>query len=553
MNDNVKTGIFAAVAVVAVLAAIWAGPKDIDPGFYNDAGEVFFADFTSPDQVARLEVTEFDEATASPETFIVTNRDGVWTIPSHSNYPADARTRMARAAGLFIGLTKASVRSDKPADYEALGVVNPAKADASSKGLGTLVTFFDKQDQVLASLIVGDVVEGRDGMRFVRVPGKKRTYVAKVPGEVDTDFSEWIETDLLQLDSWKLARIIFDNYSVNESTGRIELGEKLVAKKKDFKWSLDGLAENEELNEDKMRDVTSELDNIKIVGVRPKPEGLGADLKLKKGMAGQTALGSLMSRGYFLGPNDRIYSNEGDLIAATEDGVEYTLRFGEVLWGTGRAVTAGAEEKKDSDKAEEEKKKEGQKPNRFLLVSVRFDEGILEKPEKESLSQEELDKRQKARETIEDLVKAVEEYRKAHEKLPESLGDLTQGEKPVRKEVDKDPWGQDYVLRPSGEGSFEILSWGADQAEGGDDAAMDLTSRDLAREDQHQELFDKWKDYRRKIEDGKKEVKKLKERFGPWYYVINAESFDKLHLSRRDLVKPKEEKKDEKKDDEKDS
>jgi hypothetical protein len=46
--------------------------------------------------------------------------------------------------------------------------------------------------------------------------------------------------------------------------------------------------------------------------------------------------------------------------------------------------------------------------------------------------------------------------------------------------------------------------------------------------------------YEEKVEEGKKQVEELNRRFGEWYYVISAESFENLRLSRSDLVKAKE-------------
>jgi hypothetical protein len=47
------------------------------------------------------------------------------------------------------------------------------------------------------------------------------------------------------------------------------------------------------------------------------------------------------------------------------------------------------------------------------------------------------------------------------------------------------------------------------------------------------------KAYDEKVEAGQKQVEELSARFGEWYYVIPAESFNKLHLKRSDLVKSK--------------
>jgi hypothetical protein len=44
-----------------------------------------------------------------------------------------------------------------------------------------------------------------------------------------------------------------------------------------------------------------------------------------------------------------------------------------------------------------------------------------------------------------------------------------------------------------------------------------------------------------KAKEGKKKADELSERFGAWYYVISAESFEKFKLTRDAVVGPKEE------------
>ena len=54
----------------------------------------------------------------------------------------------------------------------------------------------------------------------------------------------------------------------------------------------------------------------------------------------------------------------------------------------------------------------------------------------------------------------------------------------------------------------------------------------LTRFKQENEAFDK------KIEDGKKLVEELNQRFGDWYYVISASNLNTLQSTRADVVKP---------------
>ena len=55
----------------------------------------------------------FDEDTATMRPFKVAQVNGVWSIPSHSNYPADAREHMAEAATALLDLEILSVASDE--------------------------------------------------------------------------------------------------------------------------------------------------------------------------------------------------------------------------------------------------------------------------------------------------------------------------------------------------------------------------------------------------------------------------------------------------------
>ncbi|MBI4882128.1 MAG: DUF4340 domain-containing protein [Planctomycetes bacterium] len=560
MNSIVKSGVYAAVTIVLVLAAVLTVPGLNEPEFYSDQGEEFFPEFTEPGAATALEVVAFEEATAELKPFRVEFKENRWTIPSHHGYPADAKERMAESAGMLIGLRKASVRSDDSADHALFGVLDPSESGLEEKGYGTLIKFEDKGGNALAALIVGKEVEGKTNTRYVRVPDKKRTYTAELPIMPSTKFEDWIETDLLDVSSYDVERLVFDNYSIDEVNGTRVPGELIVASKKDYKWSVEGLAENEEVDETGLSDVTTSLGSLAIVGVRPKPAGLSRDLTRAEGieLTAQSIL-SLRSRGFFVASDGHLYSNEGDLEVCGKDGVRHTLRFGEILYGAGEEVTAGTaeEEEKTEEPAPEgagqaegaapeggaEGAAEGDKASlaahRYLMVTAAFDESLLAKPEGEPLPQEELDKRRQARDAIEKVAAAVTSFREKNEqKLPESLALLTQGETPLLEALPQDPWQHDLVLVPKDDG-FAVKSLGADGQEGGEGANHDVSSDDWKHEDDLKKLASDMEQHDKKVEDGQKAAKKLMERFAPWYYVIDDASFKKLHKARAELVKEK--------------
>ncbi|MEZ6036593.1 MAG: DUF4340 domain-containing protein [Planctomycetota bacterium] len=539
MNEFAKTGAVLGVAAALTALALFTGPREARLDLFDDQGEVFFAKLTDGDAVAELVVTAFREEQSDVFPFAV-KRDskGVWTIPSHYNYPADAKDQMGKAAAMLIGLTKQSVVGDERSRHAEFGVVDPLAEGVETKGRGKRVTMKDSGGNVLADLIVGNEVKGKPSTYYVCVPGKDRVYTAKLDGKLSTKFADWIETDLLKAQSWNIDSVIFDNYSIDEQAGQIVKGEKFVLKKDAAsKWVLDGLdAATEETNEDKARDVTTTLGQIKIVGVLPKPEGLTARLERANGIEAAMLSQSLQAKGFFLGRGGKLWSNEGDLLFETKSGVRYTLRFGELARDDGSEVSGIGSEPKEGEQPAEEAK------NRYLMVSAEFAEELLQKPTGPRLEQAELDKRGEARKQVEAIQKAVEAFRAGHEnQLPVNLLALT--EKPAEgeallAELLPDPWGGEYQLTAEGDG-YVVSSFGADKAAGGDGGNADVRSDRLPFEDELQKFAGEWTTFDAKVKTGQEEADKLTARFGPWYYVIDKTLFDKLKPKRADLVKPK--------------
>ena len=546
MNELTKTLLFVAGAVAAVALAWVAAPSVIEPELFSDEGEIFFADFESPDQVESLEVTSFDASTAIPSTFKVAQVDGQWVIPSHSDYPADAIERMSKSASLFIGLKKGNVRSDLAGDHERFGVLEPDATDPGVPltGRGTRVTFQGKGSQEIGSLIIGKELDGGSGY-FVRQPGKNRVYVVDLSEIPNTRFGDWIQSDLLKVNSLNVTRLVVNNSSVetNGFEAYLKKAELLKLEKMGSGWKLEQLDEGKETNDDRVLDIVGELDRIQIVGVRRKPEGLNARLEVAKNFELEAFMRSLARRGFYYNPKgNEIISDEGELKAITKSGITYTLRFGDVIWGSASEVSADSEDEATGGEAP----KEGQQANRYLMVSVELDEAILEKPAKQALADEELEKRKAARADIERIVTAVKMFQSRNEgALPETLTALKGGDEPHLEGSLQDPWGSDYALhdyafQPGEEGKFVVASLGADKAEGGERENGDIYSDDLEAEDLWTSLASDWTKYEAELADARKKVKELEERFGPWYYVIDAASYKKLKATKADLQKDPE-------------
>ena len=351
MNTDVrKTLVFVAVAVLLMGAAFVRLPDRTSRSTdFKDQGEEFFPNFKDPFACTDLEVVEYDPTTANPSPFKVMFKDGKWVIPSHNNYAADAKDRLAKTAASVTDLRKDTIRSDRPDDHEAMGVVDPLDTKGGLKGIGKRVTLRDKSEKVLADFIIGkeiDATKSKDsekgGQRYVRMPGKNRVYGVNVKADLSTRFADWIETNLLKLDASHIRSIKFDNYKVDPEQGRLLRGDVLTISRKDASapWTLDKeIPVGQELNTEKITTLTSALGDLKIVGVRPKPEGLSRELKLATSNdvkpTTTSAARSLMSKGFYPTEGGQLLSNQGEVVVTTDEGGVYTLRFGEVYFGTG--------------------------------------------------------------------------------------------------------------------------------------------------------------------------------------------------------------------------
>jgi hypothetical protein len=485
MKELHKTLTFAAVALVLTGAAVirLPGRSTTDVAF-NDQGKPFFPNFKDPLACTDLEVVDYDPTTATASRFQVKFQGGRWVIPSHYNYAADAKDRLAKTAAGVMDLTKDTIRSDRVEDHEELGVIDPLDTQTTSlRGRGKRVTLRDASERILADYIIGKEIpresaKGSDSAKqfYVRVPGQKRTYGVTLKLDPSTKFADWIETNLLKVDTFKIRKVVFDNYKVDIAERTLQPGEGLTIDRRESSgpWNLNvEIPAGQELNTEKINDMITALGDLKIVGVRPKPAGLSRDLRASEGalqLTQNSSVLSLSSKGYYAMRDGRLLSNQGDVIVSTEEGIVYTLRFGEVTFATGDALSAGASESAEAEKAKqkaEPKKAEGAgAESRFLMVTVSFDPALIPEPR------------------------------------PEPEPPLT---------IPDDP----FQLAP-------------------DDPKR------IAEEKAEKEKEERKKAERdKKIADGKKRAEELTDRFANWYYVTPGPSFRSISLDRAALLRPK--------------
>ncbi len=525
MSDVTKTSIFLALALILVGLAFLTRP--VVPEIKMDAmvGRNLFPKFTDPLAVKKLEIVKLNSS-GGKENFRIAELDGVWTIPSHDHYPADAKEQMGKVAEGLADLNVVTVAAgqnegvDVTTLHAMYGVIDPDSDSASlGEGVGIKVALAGANEEPLVNLIVGKPVEkGEAGpmgdesgtLHYVRIPGQTPVYTVAVdPTRFSTNFDQWIEKNLLDISTLDIKEIYVDEYSIKTEVQLTRRGAEQVASlnligDKTFtydaaktgpeKWTLvrwmgfkgqsqdryeeEKLSPNQELNIETLDGMVSALNDLKIVSVSKKPAELAAALRAGKGfqelMNEGKAPESLGRCGFFLVPLEdprgmtqgkvvRLLSNEGDVQLRMKDGIRYNLRFGD-LTGTESEM-----EQSDSINATATTETPKMGANRYLFITAEFDADMVRKPEIQTVPDE----------------------------------------TPVEQEANETAAGKE----------------------------RSASTEERARiEKSNQREQDR---YNREIEDGKKRADKLNDRFADWYYVISENVYKKIHLTEATVFRAK--------------
>ncbi|MFN0195983.1 MAG: DUF4340 domain-containing protein [Planctomycetaceae bacterium] len=583
MNETTRTLIFCGVAVAAVAGAIITQRK-FEPApleGYNDVGQEFYKDFTDPTAAKGMRIAVYNPENAEIKLFDVENKNGIWTIPSRHNYPADGADRLAKTAASVIGITRGALESRRKTDHERLGVLDPMDvASTALKGRGQRLTIKGESDTVLADYIIGNPIEGKSDEYFVRRPDEDAVYRTKLAINLSAKFSDWIEADLLKLERDTLKNINIRKYSIDEEAMKLvglDVNE-LVCEKPGDPWKLQGLDETvEQLNTEAVNTLVNLLDNLKIVGVRPKPAGLSKNLKLSDDLnIDPISRLDLQSKGFIVArdQNDKqtFVANEGEMVAATNQGVVYHLFFGEVFTGSELEIELGTTPDKSKPADDKAGPPENEDPlkdakqdaqNRYLFVTVDFDEQLIG-PEPQKPTKPEKPSAETPTEKPKEEAKTEEEPKadSPDEAIPAEKPSEESSEEPKSDAAtDETPAKSDAAASESTETGTEPEKPETPADAPSEDAPAETTAETKPADEPKPAPSDPEADYQaalqayeadlakyksdvasrdEKIKKGKDLVKDLNDRFADWYYVISGSSFEQLQLNRTSFVKPKE-------------
>lgn len=617
-NEQKRTLGFAAFGIGMCLLAAGAHhmSKPTNSKDFELVGKPFFEEFTSAEQARSLEVTAIDQETAESQQFSVAQKDGLWRIPSHYDYPAEAADRLAATATSVMGINRESLVGRLKSDHERFGVLDPLDVDSTDpETVGKRITIKDESDDTLVDLIIGkeagDVVvteEDRpmqsgeaEKYYYVRRPDETPTYKVQLNVDISTKFSDWIEPDLLQLNGSAIRRISVDNYELQEKARGLGQpvqifkvpGDVLNFSREDAvgSWDLEGLNEKtEEVVGAEVSKIVNVLDEMKIVGVRPKhkykdQQLLSADLKVMEipelqanprefNMQMAKLQSELARQGFnfIQDPDLTLVSTGGELVAGTDEGIVYSLNFGKAVEDdeveieigdkdTGDDVSETTEsepnakteakeesqetgtenvdatesENDDSDKAEEE---EVVVKNRYLMIRAFFDSALLgEVPVKPIEPLKPVEPEGYVPPAADDK----DEQGEIDEESPTNESSSSGDEAPAPGESDSGD--EQDAEDPSGDAEESEANAKPER----DPAFVEYDEALATYEQQSTEhtlnmtrYENDLKAYEERVKAAEKRVAELNERFGDWYYVIAADNLKALKSSRTDVVKEKE-------------
>lgn len=379
MSETVKSSIFVGLAVVLVAIAGYVQYSGTWTETMSKPITVLFPEL-DPQAIAGMEIVRFDTASTRMDRFEVKQQNGVWTIPSRNNYPADAQTTHLAEAATSLGAAQVlgdPVTND-PSKHNEYEVIEPTAANVIKGGLGTKVILTSADGSQLAQLIIGKPQDTDPNVRYVRFPEQDPVYVAKIDvSALTTNLQDWIEADLLKIATLDISSIVINDYTWNEAT-KSESPQDLMKFTYNLelplgqRWELVNARPGEKVLQDKMDGMAAALKQMRIVDVVPKPAELAALLKgTAPSMISPQTISDMASRGFFI-KGQELFSNEGEVLVAMNDGVNYRIQFGEIAANPGGLsdITGSASPANTRKQL-----------NRYVFINAYYNENFLVPPE----------------------------------------------------------------------------------------------------------------------------------------------------------------------------
>ena len=193
-RNLIVLGAFALLSVV--LAAVMITVRARETASHFTPGEFLPGFATSVKSATRIHIVTRDNA------FDVTYSQAKgWVLPARGDYPAN----FEQVRHTLIDLATMETVEPKTARADWLPYVG---LETPPRGSGTAITISDKNEHVLASIIVGNTADlpnaqGATGV-FVRHPGDNQSYLARAVYPFHPNLQDWLETGVMLIESARL-------------------------------------------------------------------------------------------------------------------------------------------------------------------------------------------------------------------------------------------------------------------------------------------------------------------------------------------------------------
>ena len=525
MKENKKTLTFLGAAIIAVCIATFTSPTKRDPSAKaNLMGQALFESFDAR-ALTGIEIVEVDEEDIQTKSIEVTQTKKGWFIrrPGKADYPANADNQLKDVSSMLFDLRIIDQAGEGAGEHAKFGVLNPSKADATESGIGRLIHLKNSSGSNLASLIIGEEVDGLPSTYYVRKPEQNAVYRVEVSNArlVSSKFVDWVEQDFLDLDKRKIKQVTLDNYDVNLAQGKINrTNNPFVLNLTDSKWTFSGgnLKDNEELDKEILDALKDALDDLEIIDVERKPEILVNNLKQGKEFFSnlrdannQAVVQSLQQKGFYtIAAKDasgqtvpKVVSNKGEVLVGMESGVEYVLRFGDIYRGP-----------------EEDENSSGD--SRYIYAFARVNESLLTPPNLAPLPS-----------TSPQGAKGPEGGKGPIAK-PGSPPNFTPPSAPPKVTPPPPP------AQPKAANKKAVKV----EKKTATDQAAEKAKKDAEKEAEIAQIQASnarlQTEYNGKISSARQKAKEINENLAGWYYVISNDVYEKIRLERNSFVKNKD-------------
>lgn len=385
-SANRTTLIMFLLAAVSVVTAMYYFPWPEFATADEEVGKPLFDEYEVK-TIRGIEIIKFNSDQDTLDRIKLVRRGEQWEVPAKQNYVASLSQQVGSTIISLNDRTVYAVESENQEDHIKYGVVDPTEysVEKNVASLGQKLTLTNRNNKVIANVIVGLPLKNDPKQRYVRIPGKPRVYVIEFDANVlATDFRRWVSPDVLMLQSKsgganrQIREISIDNYIItknddkkteqesiyratlvpgdgrlNVKSLRIPIGEK---------WKALSTTATQQV---KLTNMVRALIRFETDDVRSIPVELVEILQSPGEEIEEKAFASLQAFGFYKrGIQNGAWdfdSANGEVSVTTTDGVKTTILIGQI--GAQNSTSSG-------------------KVNYYVMLNATVDERLSERPER---------------------------------------------------------------------------------------------------------------------------------------------------------------------------